>query len=210
LKRVRIWSPSFHWQMHVFPDSHPLARKAQIDIDSFDQPPLMDIILSPGDLIRIPAFWFHHCEAIDGASISLNQFFPSPSAQAAAALLNFPPLSSIPATERLLYLLADQTNFFAKIYHSRYQPLANHYQDMHETSSASSRTKIQNNNNDVTLPVARFESYIQRIRDATGPHAADGVVEIALAHLVELWAMYWFDHRAARVCTFLSTYNTTT
>ena len=31
-KRIRCWAPSSHWAMTPFPDAHPLARKAQIDI----------------------------------------------------------------------------------------------------------------------------------------------------------------------------------
>ena len=31
-KRIRCWAPSSHWAMTPFPDAHPLARKAQIDV----------------------------------------------------------------------------------------------------------------------------------------------------------------------------------
>ena len=61
-KRIRCWAPSSHWAMAPFPDAHPLARKAQIDIAEMPAPDL-DVILEPGDALAIPAFWFHHCEA---------------------------------------------------------------------------------------------------------------------------------------------------
>ena len=72
--------------MHVFPDAHPRARKAQVDVDAPDAavfplsealgPPDVDVVLEPGDAVAIPAFSFHHCEALD-ASASVNAFFPA-------------------------------------------------------------------------------------------------------------------------------------
>ncbi len=32
-KRIRCWNPSAHKVLHVFPDTHPRARKAQAPID---------------------------------------------------------------------------------------------------------------------------------------------------------------------------------
>ena len=71
-KRFRMWGPEHHWSLHVFPDAHPRARKAQIDIDGdpATPPPAMDVILRPGDAILVPAFWFHHVEARGDCSVS--------------------------------------------------------------------------------------------------------------------------------------------
>ena len=74
-KRIRCWAPSSHWAMTPFPDAHPLARKAQVDVEAMPDPDL-DVILEPGDALAIPAFWFHHCEARD-LSASINTFFPA-------------------------------------------------------------------------------------------------------------------------------------
>jgi len=94
-KRIRIYPPSVGvYNLHVFPDAHPKARKSQVDFDSYNNitngssihrnnitfvddgrniqqrfphaasvpNPSMDVVLQPGDALRIPAFWFHHVE----------------------------------------------------------------------------------------------------------------------------------------------------
>jgi len=89
------------YNLHVFPDNHPKARKSQVDFDynvskhnnddtinrfphyyqNIPQPAL-DVTLQPGDALQIPAFWFHHVEngysnsnMNEGSpSVSLNSF----------------------------------------------------------------------------------------------------------------------------------------
>ncbi|KAL7524140.1 LOW QUALITY PROTEIN: hypothetical protein ACHAXR_005284 [Thalassiosira sp. AJA248-18] len=86
-KRIRIFPPSVGvYNLHVFPDAHPRARKSQVvdferccnddennnDGDMSQQRrfphfanlphPALDVILRPGDALEIPAFWFHHVE----------------------------------------------------------------------------------------------------------------------------------------------------
>ena len=93
-KRVRCFHPGAAWALHVFPDAHPRARKSQVNFDAPDHRrfphfarlpmPVLDVVLSPGDALWIPAFWFHHLEncpqAADAgdlaspASVSLNIF----------------------------------------------------------------------------------------------------------------------------------------
>mmetsp|Transcript_37941 Transcript_37941/g.91532 ORF Transcript_37941/g.91532 Transcript_37941/m.91532 type:complete len:335 (+) Transcript_37941:1-1005(+) len=98
-KRIRCYPPivGVH-NLHVFPDAHPRARKSQVDFDSNDgmkrfphfvnvPNPTFDVILWPGDALKIPAFWFHHVEngsipcaneederGDDAPSVSLNSF----------------------------------------------------------------------------------------------------------------------------------------
>ena len=48
-----------------------------------------DVVLSPGEAIAIPAFWFHHCEALE-LSVSLNVFTPSLVTRTASAALSGP------------------------------------------------------------------------------------------------------------------------
>ena len=82
-KRIRCYPPSMGvYNLHVFPDNHPKARKSQVDFDyeitenstSDDvinrfphyyqniPKPAIDVTLQPGDALQIPAFWFHHVE----------------------------------------------------------------------------------------------------------------------------------------------------
>jgi hypothetical protein len=116
-KRIRCYPPSAATALYVFPDAHPRARKSQANLDDnisnnpdtqhrlFPMlrnltPPVLDVTLHPGDVLEIPAFWFHHVENgilppnnndddnnnnnhirnnkneifIDGPSVSLNLF----------------------------------------------------------------------------------------------------------------------------------------
>lgn len=95
-KRVRCFRPEAFRALHVFPDAHPRARKAQVNIDQPDhlrfpnfehaQKPFLDVVLRPGEALEIPAFWFHHVEngsvpglhtnqfTVDGPAVSLNIF----------------------------------------------------------------------------------------------------------------------------------------
>jgi hypothetical protein len=69
-KRIRCYPPKAATALYVFPDAHPRARKSQVNFDAPDSerfphfatlaPPVLDVILTPGDAIWIPAFWFHH------------------------------------------------------------------------------------------------------------------------------------------------------
>ena len=84
-KRIRCYPPSKGiYNLHVYPDAHPKARKSQVDFDIVDNDnddddvhkerfphyyynedipkPTLDVILQPGDALEIPAFTFHHVE----------------------------------------------------------------------------------------------------------------------------------------------------
>ena len=98
-KEFLLWPPSAAAAMHVYPDSHPRARKAQADVEAPDLsrhpnaaalPPPQRVHLCPGDALFVPAFWFHHVRALS-PSISLNVFSESPIKRAAAAALAAPP-----------------------------------------------------------------------------------------------------------------------
>ena len=113
-KRLRVWSPSQHLAAHVYPDSHPRARKSQLRGDAdlvqgaaaaagaaasadasaaANAPlpllrelavPVLDIELAPGDAVAIPAFFIHELETLTETSVSCNAFRPSAAAALAA------------------------------------------------------------------------------------------------------------------------------
>lgn len=212
-KRVRVWPPSQHWSMHVFPDAHPRARKAQVDVDEDDpsfalrrqlQSPMLDVVLQPGDALRIPAFWFHHCEALE-LSVSLNVFAPSRAARAAAAVLG----SSIPPLDRGLDLIGkfascEGDSFLRRLYVSRFEPLMKAYEALHLDDHVVEKNPLSLRRQRPIAPAPSqppLEDGAERVlrllgscRDAAGPEAAEGVAEITVAHLLELWGMHW--HRS--------------
>eukprot|EP00501_MAST-03F_sp_TOSAG23-6_P001756 GSMAST32.ASY1.ANO1.1833.1 assembled CDS len=119
-KRFRLWGPDAHLSLRVFPDAHPRARKAQRIIpNKYDgyrsrrnsseryelplPPPVLDVVLEPGDCILIPAFWFHHVEALE-ESISVNIFSESKMKLAALEILS----KSLPSP--LLRCVEDKSN----------------------------------------------------------------------------------------------------
>ena len=62
-KEFWIWPPEVHLALHLFPDSHPRSRKAQLDPEAADAtrhplsaalPPPVRLLLSPGDVLRLP------------------------------------------------------------------------------------------------------------------------------------------------------------
>ena len=181
-KRVRLWPPAAHECLHVFPDAHPRARKAQLDVDDpaaggyalgagLDAPAL-DVVLEPGDAVAIPAFWFHHCEALD-LSCSLNAFFPSRTAALAAEVLAAPRPDGADLRTELGPDLA------RRVYASRYAPLAAAYGALDAGPPPPP-------------PPGAPPDAARRARDAAVAALAArdaGVVDVVLAHLLEAWAM---------------------
>lgn len=119
VKEFWLWPPAAADALHVFPDAHPRARKAQRDVvaalaaaspadaraeatrralfpgrsPTSALPPPYRLTLSPGQALYVPAFWFHHVVS-SSPTLSLNVFAPSDTAAAAAACLAQPlPLS---------------------------------------------------------------------------------------------------------------------
>ena len=81
-KEFWLWPPEAHAALHLFPDSHPRSRKAQLDPEAPDVrchplsatlPPPLRLLLAPGDVLRLPAFWLHHVTSRT-PTVSLNLF----------------------------------------------------------------------------------------------------------------------------------------
>ena len=92
-KEFWIWPPEAHAALHLFPDSHPRSRKAQLDPEAPDAtrhplsaalPPPVRLLLAPGDVLRLPAFWLHHVQSRT-PTVSLNLFADFCGVKAAAA-----------------------------------------------------------------------------------------------------------------------------
>lgn len=72
-KRFVIFPPEQHRSFYLNAYWHSGAQQAQVDIDNIDLDtfPLfkaangMDAILNPGDVLFLPALWFHHVIALD-------------------------------------------------------------------------------------------------------------------------------------------------
>jgi hypothetical protein len=87
-KRVTLYDPAAHQQLHTYPAIAGARRQSQID---FEQAEAMvgsalvdleayrwEVELQPGDMLYIPPFWFHEVEALD---LSVSVAVVSPSAQ---------------------------------------------------------------------------------------------------------------------------------
>lgn len=210
-KRVRLWPPTAHFDLQVFPDSHPRARKAQALVREADRA-TVDIVLEPGDAVEIPAFWFHHCEALD-TSVSFNVFAPSKAAGWASSCFatSMPTQYPQDLPQILSHHLEDPHSFLTKFYQSRFAPLEKEYA---EALSAPSKNKkghqrpispllSSRKERSVDDDTSRREAALERCREAAGPEAADGVTEIVLAHLIELWGMQLTGHDSPALAAML-------
>ena len=124
-KRFRLWPPDRHGELRVFPDAHPRARKAQRYIpdalsgpaptpaagggggdgggdngSALLRPAVVDVELGPGDVLFVPAFWFHHVEAVSELSVSVNVFSESRAKLAAQEVLAGFPLHPLLVGDR--------------------------------------------------------------------------------------------------------------
>ena len=193
-KRVRLWHPDQHFSLHVFPDAHPRARKAQVDVDAPGLgdaryplaaglgPPALDVVLEAGDAVAIPAFWFHHCEALDGGC-SVNAFFPSRTAAAAADVLRSP----MPPSATLRDAIDEA--FCDRVYESRYAPLAGAYAALASDAPARVAARPPVVAASAEAAADDRERALGALRRTAGDDAAMAIGDIAVAHLLELWAV---------------------
>jgi hypothetical protein len=81
-KRVVLFPPRFHGAFHLYPAMHPLHKIGQVLQDTPDTALFPDylaaveqagieVVLSRGDVLYLPPFWFHRVQA-NGFSLSVN------------------------------------------------------------------------------------------------------------------------------------------
>lgn len=99
-KRFVIIRPDAHRQLRVQPALHPAHRSAQVDLRAADglAQPLegLEVVLAPGDILFLPAFFFHQVTTLDFA-ISVNAW----STFAPSTLVDEARLFPLPMTEDL-------------------------------------------------------------------------------------------------------------
>jgi hypothetical protein len=98
-KRVTLFSPAQASRLYPFPASAPHPHLSRVDIEAADRARFprfrkavsRECVLDPGDLLFVPAFWWHHVRSLDVA-ISVNFWWAPRLAQyvAPAALRMIP------------------------------------------------------------------------------------------------------------------------
>jgi len=162
--------------------------------------PILDVVLQPGDALSIPAFWFHHVEngyQDTDPTVSLNLFALSHSMMMAQRI--FQEASRVlPGREAIAVLNAlsealfealekDAAQFIRRsVLETRYVPLGH----VHESSPGSSTRDgstgrlSPSDQAQVADCVARILPLFESLN-----HLKNGIMELVLAHLLELWAV---------------------
>jgi hypothetical protein len=203
-KRIRVWHPSTHTQMHPFPDAHPRARKSRLDIDMIQglDAPMLDVLLKPGDALYIPAFYFHHVEVVpcdSDPSISLNIFSQSKLSREFGSLLSIPSPKMNDKQQYVRDVLYMAKNMgisksaLCDIHRSRYQPVPPTL-----TPSSLDHVKQGNELEEMSLsfkPSLAIKRYVEGFCRVTNEYGHEddtyvrAVRDICFAHLMELIAL---------------------
>ncbi|CAE7762740.1 Hif1an [Symbiodinium sp. CCMP2592] len=115
-KRFLLVDPCYSSNLYAYPQGHPMDRCAQADLESPDFtrfPKLkavraVEAVLGPGDLLLLPAGWWHHVQSLSEDSISVSFWFDEPPLQAvprARPLTSFQRVQLAREAERMLLLV---------------------------------------------------------------------------------------------------------
>eukprot|EP01112_Ceratiomyxa_fruticulosa_P011645 TRINITY_DN3178_c0_g1_i1.p1 TRINITY_DN3178_c0_g1~~TRINITY_DN3178_c0_g1_i1.p1 ORF type:complete len:217 (+),score=50.42 TRINITY_DN3178_c0_g1_i1:681-1331(+) len=112
-KKKFLLSPPSQWEsLQLYPRLHPFYRQSQLNFSSnsnswlndHPRPQAYEVILSPGDLLYLPPYYFHHVIAVD-LSISINVWSDSEDFTIIDSVLKSPlPLKMIGVLWRKLQL----------------------------------------------------------------------------------------------------------
>lgn len=133
--------------MALYPFLHPHHAQSRVDTqalllasaelrarDGLHVTPLV-VDLGPGDVLYLPAMWFHRVEARDGVSLSVNSWTRTHESALVNKMAEQLPFTNAQSREQKLvaavhYLRAllratkvNERQDFADIYHERYEPL---------------------------------------------------------------------------------------
>ncbi|KAK3245030.1 hypothetical protein CYMTET_45383 [Cymbomonas tetramitiformis] len=226
-KRFWLHPPAEMTNLHVFPDAHPRARKSQINFDRVDAErfPFHRRLRTPwcatlheGDALYIPAFWFHHVEAVTPC-VSLNVFSESRLKMAAARALMIPPPIAPGRLEdgsTIALFLAALCDILPKIgvepavaldevVISRFKPLMSLQGPQQADIPFQHTDSVERRHQDYTRHtqdlVEAFQAMDNEVEGEHGP----GVKDIVVAHLLEMWALRTFGaHEVARCLAWCS------
>jgi Cupin-like domain len=193
---------------HVDFDRFPLVRE-------LSEP--HEVILDEGDVLYIPPFFVHHVEPL-GVAVSLPVFSESSvrvaAAKCLARLMPFtqeeaadPGRASALFDRLVLNVVGEETaggdaaGFVGRMFVSRYRPLPTSSSEDDDRPTFH-RVPAQTDSIDADLErwlaqyVSDVRGDLQRLRSLPGSESyLQGVVDVTLGHLVELWAVSLFGPR---------------
>lgn len=196
-KRFTLYPPTQHLELSLFPDSHPRARKSQLEVLPPGQG--QELVLGPGDALFIPAFWFHHVESLSEA-VSLNVFSESlvklmgvrmfqPLSIDRAASVELRTSAIISTASELLRRFHLSADWLHRVRLSRFQHLAGPESTIPARFVADPMSLPTTQPNS-SLVHSLFDQAARTLRalDANEAERA-ACAELIIAHLLELWVV---------------------
>jgi len=128
-KRFRLFPPSDHLRLHLFPRVHPSTRMSQISLDAIRTDVFgevsgaspMEVSLKKGQVLYIPPYWFHQTEVVANHSISVSICSESPQVDLREKIfldhrLKLP--ADITVAEKIVAVVAYIASFFSEPWHT--------------------------------------------------------------------------------------------
>ncbi len=192
--------------------------------------PFLDVVLEPGDGLVLPAFWFHHCEALSSPSVSINAFAPCSATATAATILG----SGLPANIEEALLKTDsakiENSVDPKILAALQGAIQGVMQHLYPHSDSNRETaklaeelvlsryapiapsseavkmkdfKFERNIHDACYDAKNLVTELKNCGNLVATEARKGVIDIVLGHLVESWCFCAAERDATKVPMYL-------